>query len=107
VLTRSNSGNNNSDRMGNPLAQLGSLPDHLECAIQNDVGGSAFRACTSAPNMDADISKAMHTWSLFTELAGAQGLYCDRVSYAVMALLVDSRRAQTSMTGRNDLYINV
>jgi hypothetical protein len=51
--------------------------------------------------------KAMHTWAMFTELAGAQGLYCDRVSYAVMALLVDSRRAQLSSTGRNhDLYMH-
>jgi hypothetical protein len=30
---------NNSDRMGNPLAQLGYLPDHLESAIQNEVSG--------------------------------------------------------------------
>jgi hypothetical protein len=27
----------NSPRMGNPLAQLGYLPDHLESAIQNEV----------------------------------------------------------------------
>ena len=89
-LSRRDSGTN-SDRMGNPLARLGSLPDHLESTVQNEV------CPVSRPYFckdDANILKAMHTWALFTELAGAQGLYCDRVSYAVMALLVDSRRAQ-------------
>jgi hypothetical protein len=47
VLTRTNSGmgSNNNDRTGNPLAQLGYLPDHLESAIQNEVSGVEKNLC--------------------------------------------------------------
>lgn len=63
----------NQDPYGsNPLASLGTLPDSVESAVQNE---------------------ALHTWSLLTELAGPQGLYCDRVTHAMTALLIDSRRA--------------
>ncbi|MDI1491552.1 MAG: hypothetical protein OHK93_002761 [Ramalina farinacea] len=55
------------------LAQLTMLPEDVEAAAQD---------------------KAPHLCALFTELAGPQGLYCDRVSQAVLALLIDGRRSQ-------------
>ncbi|KAF2019151.1 hypothetical protein BU24DRAFT_418760 [Aaosphaeria arxii CBS 175.79] len=55
------------------LAQLTTLPADIGTAVQDD-----------APKL----------WSLFTELAGPQGLYCDRISQAVVALLINGRRAQ-------------
>jgi hypothetical protein len=54
VLTRTNSGSgsNNKDRTGNPLAQLGYLPDHLESAIQNEVRGvETFRELCRTANI--------------------------------------------------------
>ena len=53
------------------LAQLTTMPENVEAAVQDE-----------APNL----------WSLFTELAGPQGLYCDRVSQGVLALLINGRR---------------
>jgi hypothetical protein len=57
VLTRTNSGSGSgskNDRTGNPLAQLGYLPDHLESAIQNEVCGVKAGENYAAP---ANISK--------------------------------------------------
>ena len=35
-----------------------------------------------------------HLWSLLTELAGAQGVYCDKIARIVLAILLYARRAQ-------------
>lgn len=35
-----------------------------------------------------------YLWSLLTELAGPQGLYCDRVAQSALALLLHARRNQ-------------
>ncbi|ORY13582.1 hypothetical protein BCR34DRAFT_648615 [Clohesyomyces aquaticus] len=55
------------------MALLTTLPEDIEMAVQDE---------------------APHLWSLFTELAGTQSLYCDRVSQAVLALLINGRRSQ-------------
>lgn len=55
----------------NILARSTSLPEDIESAVQDE---------------------APHLWSLLTELAGPQSLYCDRISHAVLALLANGRR---------------
>ncbi|KAF2268090.1 hypothetical protein CC78DRAFT_590306, partial [Lojkania enalia] len=55
------------------MALLTTFTDHVETAVPDD---------------------APHLWSLFTELAGPQSLYCDRVTQAVLALLINGRCSQ-------------
>ncbi|KAF2820860.1 hypothetical protein CC86DRAFT_459454 [Ophiobolus disseminans] len=57
------------------MAQLTSLPEEVEIVVQD---------------------KAPMLWSLLTELAGPESLYCDKVSHAVVALLINGRRSQWS-----------
>lgn len=35
-----------------------------------------------------------YLWSLLTELAGAQGLYCDRIARVVLVILLYARGTQ-------------
>jgi hypothetical protein len=67
---RKNNGEMDKDRA---IAQLTSLPEELEMVVQD---------------------KAPKLWSLLTELAGPESLYCDKVSYAVVALLINGRKSQ-------------
>lgn len=57
------------------MAQLTTLPEDAEMVVQD---------------------KAPRLWSLLTELAGPESLYCDKVSHAVVALLINGRQSQWS-----------
>ncbi|KAH4047464.1 hypothetical protein HBH70_147300 [Parastagonospora nodorum] len=67
---RRNPGGSEKDRA---MAQLTSLPEDVEMVVQD---------------------KAPRLWSLLTELAGPESLYCDKVSHAVVALLIKGRQSQ-------------
>jgi hypothetical protein len=67
---RRNPGGSDKDRA---MAQLTSLPEDVEMVVQD---------------------KAPKLWSLLTELAGPESLYCDKVSHAVVALLINGRQSQ-------------
>jgi hypothetical protein len=69
---RKNPGGSDKDRA---MAQLTSLPEDVEMVVQD---------------------KAPRLWSLLTELAGPESLYCDKVSHAVVALLINGRQSQWS-----------
>jgi hypothetical protein len=69
---RRNPGGSEKDRA---MAQLTSLPEDVEMVVQD---------------------KAPKLWSLLTELAGPESLYCDKVSHAVVALLINGRQSQWS-----------
>jgi hypothetical protein len=58
---------------GRAMAQLTSLPEHVEMLVQD---------------------KAPKLWSLLMELARPESLYCDKVSHAVVALLINGRQSQ-------------
>ncbi|KAH9905501.1 hypothetical protein F4778DRAFT_779832 [Xylariomycetidae sp. FL2044] len=43
---------------------------------------------------DAVQDSIPHLWSLLTELAGPQSLYCDRIAQLLLAILIDARRTK-------------
>ncbi|KAF5861955.1 hypothetical protein ETB97_012278 [Aspergillus alliaceus] len=65
--------------------------------IQNSSAGALSGLPTLPDSVDSAMQdEAPFLWSLVTELAGPDGIYCNRVSHAVLALLADARRSQYS-----------
>jgi hypothetical protein len=64
-------------------------------AVDKSEESRLMAVLTTLPEGAAAVQdEAPRLWGLVTELAGTEGLFCDRVGQAVVALLVNGRRSQ-------------